>query len=306
LDNLFCEAAIITSLESLLEFVAVVERGTFTAAARQLGVSVSHVSRQIADLEARLSAQLFARTTRKLALTEAGRRLFDTSQPLLHELLRAQENVLAAHDTIGGEIRISLAGKFGEEQLVPLLTTFCQANPAIELELDVSARNVDLVGEGFHLAVRMGPLENSAALKATRLVAVPMLLLASADLLARLRPITTPADLPAEHCLRLGNRPWDFVRGQQQSGVEPAGRIKSNSGAVLIQAARDGLGIVNVPAYYATGKDGAGLQRLLPDWASVEQTTFYLVFPAARHMPVRVRRLIDFLLAQCAGLSLAG
>ena len=289
-----------SALDGLLEFVAVVERTTFTGAARQLGVSVSHISRQIAELEARLAVQLFTRTTRQMALTDAGHRLFDASQPLLEELLRAQENMLAAHDALGGDIRISLAGKFAEEQLVPLLTAFCRQHPQIRLELDVSARNVDLVGEGFHLAVRMGPLASSSSLAATRLTSVPMVVLASPTLLRALPPIHAPADLPAALCLPLVGRPWDFIKEQQRVSVEPGGRIASNSGAVLTRAALDGLGIVNVPAYYAANLGGAdGLQRLLPDWGSVAQSTFYIVFPAARHMPVRVRRLVDYLVAQC-------
>lgn len=285
-----------SSLEGMLEFVAVVERGTFTGAARQLGVSVSHVSRQIADLEGRLAAQLFVRTTRQMQLTEPGRRLFETSQPLLQELLRAQETVLETHEAIEGSIRVSLAGKYAEEQLVPLLSRFCTENPEIALELDVSARNVDLIAEGFHLAVRMGPLETSSALMATRLLSVPLYVLTSPKLLETLPPIRSPNDLPPQWCLPLVNRSWEFIKGKRREGVKPLGRFSSNSGAAMIQASLDGLGIVNVPAYYANDvvTDGR-LVRVLEDWASVEQSVFYLVFPAGRHMPVRVRRLIDFL-----------
>jgi DNA-binding transcriptional LysR family regulator len=283
-------------LDGMVEFIAVVERGTFTGAARQLGVSISHVSRQIADLEARLSAQLFVRTTRQMQLTEPGRRLFEICQPLMADLLQAQQTVLEAHDVIEGPIRISLAGKFAEEHLVPLLTRFCTEHPAIQLDLDVSARNVDLVGEGFDLAVRMGPLASSSSLVATRLLSVPMLVLASPALLHTLPPIQSPADLPPHWCLPLVQRPWEFVKGERREGVKPAGRFASNSGAAAIQAALDGLGIVNVPAYYAHAVVADGrLERVLEDWASVEESVFYLVLPAGRHRPLRVRRLIEFL-----------
>jgi DNA-binding transcriptional LysR family regulator len=285
-----------SQLDGMVEFIAVVERGTFTGAARQLGVSISHVSRQIADLEARLSAQLFVRTTRQMQLTEPGRRLFETCQPLMADLLQAQQTVLEAHDVIEGPIRISLAGKFAEEHLVPLLTRFCTEHPAIQLDLDVSARNVDLVGEGFDLAVRMGPLASSSSLVATRLLSVPMFVLASPVLLRTLPPIQSPAGLPPQWCLPLVQRPWEFVKGRQREGVKPAGRFSSNSGAAAIQAALEGLGIVNVPAYYAHAVVADGrLQRILEDWASVEESVFYLVLPAGRHRPLRVRRLIEFL-----------
>lgn len=286
------------SLNGLLEFVAVVERGTFTGAARQMGVSVSHISRQIAELEGRLAAQLFVRTTRQMQLTEPGRRLFDTSQPLLQELLRAQDIVLDTQDVVEGRLRISLAGKLAEEQLVPLLTRFCTEHPLVQLELDVSARNVDLVAEGFHLAVRMGPLESSNSLVATRLLSVPLWVLASPALLRSLSPIRTPADLPPEWCLPLLQRPWDFVQGAQRASVQPAGRFASNSGAAATQAALDGLGIVNVPAYYAHGLVAEGrLQRILPDWDGVEHSVFYLVLPASRHRSTPVRRVMAFLQA---------
>lgn len=286
------------ALDGMLEFVAVVERGTFTGAARQLGVSVSHISRQVADLETRLAAQLFVRTTRQMQLTEPGRRLFETSQPLLEDLMRAQETILETHDAIEGNIRVSLAGKYAEEQLVPHLTRFCAEHPDVGLELDISARNVDLIAEGFHLAVRMGPLETSSSLIATRLLSVPLYVLASPALLQVLPDIPSPSALPPQWCLPLVNRPWEFVKGNRREAVKPVGRFSSNSGAVAIQAALDGIGIVNVPAYYADSvvEDGR-LVRILQDWQSVEQSVFYVVFPAGRHMPVRVRRLIDYLQA---------
>ena len=288
-------------LDSLVEFVSVVERGSFSAAARQLSVSVSHVSRQIADLEGRLKTQLFRRTTRRMVLTDAGRRLFDNCQPLVQELLRAQESVLAAQDTVSGDIRISLAGKFAEEQLVPLLMRFAKLHPDVRLDIDMSARNVDLLGEGFQLAVRMGPLQSSSTLVATRLISIPMVLLAAPALLATLAPMMAPSDLPPALCLGLAGRPWEFVKGSERVLVEPCGRIASNSGAAVLRAACDGLGIINVPAYYAPQAPG-DLQRLFPDWVCADESVFHLVFPAGRHLPQRVRRLIDFLQMQCPAM----
>jgi DNA-binding transcriptional LysR family regulator len=295
----------INSLDCLVEFVAVAESGSFTSAARQLSVSVSHVSRQVAALEARLNAQLFARTTRKMHLTDAGRRLFEACRPLVQELLGAQENAFDAQEAIAGDIKISLAGKFAEQHLVPLLTRFAVLHPGVRLDLDVSARNVDLVGEGFHLAVRMGPLESSNALLATRLVDIPMVLLATQQVLDTLPAMTSPSDIPPAMCLRLAGRSWEFIFGSQRVKIVPEGRISSNSGAVLLQAGAAGLGIVNVPAYYATNAyEEHGLIRLFPEWVSAERSTFYLVFPAARHMPLRIRRLIDYLREQTSAISL--
>ncbi len=285
-----------SSLKGMLEFVAVVECGTFTGAARQLDVSVSHISRQIAELESRLTTQLFVRTTRQMQLTESGKRLFDHCDPLMQELMRAQETLLAEHDALEGSLRVSLAGKLAEEQLVPLLSRFCRDNPQIQLEVDVSSRNVDLIAEGYHLAIRMGPLESTNSLVSKRLISVPMALLASPALLQQIGTINTPADLPEHLCLPLAHRPWTFIRDKKQIQVSPKGRFTTNSGGAAVQAAIDGIGIINVLAYYATEVVESGqLVRLLPEWKSAEKTHFYIVYPAGRHMLVRVRRLIDFL-----------
>lgn len=285
-----------SSLRGMLEFVAVVECGTFTGAARQLDVSVSHISRQIADLERRLTTQLFVRTTRQMQLTEPGKRLFEHCDPLMQELMRAQETLLAEHDALEGPLRISVAGKLAEEQLVPLLSRFCRDNSQIQLEVDVSSRNVDMIAEGYHLAIRMGPLESTNSLISRRLISVPMVLLASPLLLEQIGPLRSPADLPEHLCLPLAHQPWTFIGDKKQIQVSPQGRFTTNSGAAAVQAAIDSIGIVNVLAYYATDVVESGkLVRLLPDWQSAEKTHFYIVYPAGRHMLVRVRRLIDFL-----------
>lgn len=284
------------TLDSLIEFVTVAQLGSFSSAARHLGVSVSHVSRQIAALEGRLNTQLFVRTTRQMVLTEPGRRLFERSEALIEELFAAQDSLLATQDVVEGDIRISLGGKFAEDRLIPLLASFALEHPGVRLDLDVSARNVDMLAEGFHLAVRMGPLQSSSSLVAKRLVSVPTVVMAARRLLDTLAPIDVPSDLPPALCLRLAGRPWEFIRGGQHVKVEPAGRISSNSGSAMLHAAVSGLGIVNVPAYYL-GSFGQReeLVQLLPSWQSAERPTFYLVFPSSRHIPAHVRRLVDYL-----------
>lgn len=286
-------------LDGLPEFVAVVEAGTFSSAARQLSVSVSHVSRQIAALEQRLGTALFLRTTRQMQLTPPAKRLFDASRPLLEDLLHAQDNVLASREAVEGPIRVSLAGKFAEDTLVPCLARFAARHPNVELEVDVSVRNVDLIAEGFHLAIRLGPLESSQSLTATRLASFPTVVLASSALLATLPPLTSPAKLPPHRCLPLVGRPWHFVKGRRAVTVQPTGKFASNTGAAMVQAALEGLGLVNVPAYYAAEVLSSGrLKQVLREWRCAEETTFNIVCPAGRHTPLRVRRLIDFLRGQ--------
>lgn len=284
------------ALKGLPEFIAVVDRGTFTAAAKQLNVSVSHISRHIAELESRLATQLFIRTTRQMQLTESGTRLFSATEPLMEELIGIQDRLTRGSEMLEGSIRITLAGKLAEEQIVPLLTDFSLMHGGISLEIDVSARNVDLIAEGYHLAIRMGPLVSSSSLVAVRLVSVPMITLACQALTEKLGHISQPEDLPPVYCLPLVGRNWHFTNGKRQISIRPLGRLSTNSGNAAVSAALKGIGVIHVPAYYADEKVSTGeLITLLPDWRSVESTTFYLVYPAGKHMPQRVRSLIDYL-----------
>lgn len=284
-------------MTGLVEFTKLVEQKTFTAAARALGVSVSHVSRQIAALEARLNAQLFVRTTRQTQLTDAGQRLFAMCQPLLEDLERVQDGFLEAQDRLEGAIRISIAGRFAERHVAPWLAAFCRQHDAVQIEVDVSNQNVDLVAEGVHLAVRAGPLADSATLVCRLLSSGPTVLMAGADFMQSLPPVRAPSDLRPAWCLRLGNRDWHFTRGEQHVCVVPQGRFTSNSGTVLMEAVRSGLGIAQLPAYYAPAHERQGLVELCPGWSGAADFSFYLVYAAGRHMPIRVRRLIDYLVA---------
>lgn len=142
----------------------------------------------------------------------------------------------------------------------------------------------------------MGPLSSSSSLVAFRLASVPMITLASPALIEVTGPIDGPENLPPEQCLPLVGRHWHFTDGHRQLSVRPMGRLATNSGSAAVNAAVKGIGIIHVPAYYADEKVSSGeLVTLLPDWHSVERTTFYLVYPAGKHMPVRVGSLIDFL-----------
>lgn len=289
-----------SDMTGLVEFIKLVEQKTFTATARALGVSVSHVSRHVAALEARLNAQLFVRTTRQTQLTEAGERLFAMCQPLLEDLERVQESFLEAQDLLEGTVRISLAGRFAERHVAPWLAAFCRLHVGIKIEVEVSNQNVDLVGEGVHLAVRAGPLTDSATLVCRLLSSGPSVLMASAEFMKSLPPVRTPADLDPSWCLRLGNRDWHLSDGLQHLVVTPQGRFTSNSGTVMMVAVKSGLGIAQLPAYYAPAHERHGLVELCPRWSGAADFSFYLVYATGRHMPIRVRRLIDYMVANAA------
>ena len=194
-----------------------------------------------------------------------------------------------------GSIRVSVGGHFAEERLAPLLVDFGVKHPSLSLDIEVSSRNADLVEEGFDLAVRAGPLAMSN-LVTRRLIAFPLVTMAAPGLIDRLDTISEPLALDPALCLSLGHRRWVFQRGAEEHAFAPLGRVHSNSGKTLVQAAVEGIGLVQLPGYY--GRDEVRSRALVPilnDWASKEPFEFFIVYPQ-RRVPQRVRALIDFLI----------
>ena len=176
-------------------------------------------------------------------------------------------------------MRVSVGGHLAEDHLSPVLLRFVAAHPGIRLDIEVSSRNVDLVDEGFDLAVRAGPLQSSS-LKTRRLMSFPVLTLAAPALLNALGTPEHPDELNPVQCLGLGGRPWTFHLGQETRSFAPQGRIVSNSGSTLIKAALAGLGMVQLPGYYGPLEIEAGqLEPVLQDWASHEPLDFTSSIP---------------------------
>ena len=199
-------------------------------------------------------------------------------------------------------MRISVGGHFAADHLNPVLLRFVGAHPGIRLNVEVSSRNVDLVDEGFDLAVRAGPLQSSS-LKTRRLTSFPVLTLASPALLKTLNTPKHPDEFDPVQCLSLGGRPWTFHLGQENWSLAPQGRVVSNSGSTLIRAAVARLVMVQLPGYYGPPEIEAGqLEPVLPDWTGHEPFEFYVVYPDHRQRSRRVRRLIDFVVAEIEDL----
>jgi len=288
--------------EGLVEFMAVMEAESFSGAARKLGASVAHISRHVAALESRLGTKLFVRTTRRVTPTMAGERLASASIPLLEELVRIQEGISMSTESLEGQIRLSMAGHFAEQQVVPLLTRFCAAHPRVRLDIDMSSRPVDLLDGRFDFALRTAPLENSTALIARRFAEMPMVTLAHPTLVQRLEneigARLSPLTVPESRCLSFAGRSWRFRKDTQVCMIKPAGPFFSNSASVLIKAAADGLGLIHVPSYYI--RDDNRSHQLMPvfnDWHTEDSIVFNIVYARNRFMPSRVRLLIDHLLS---------
>ena len=285
-------------LDAMRMFVRVAELGSFSAVAHQLGVARSVVTRQVAALEAHLGTRLMVRSTRRLALTSAGTAYLEKCRVILNLVEAAETDVAEERAVARGNIRIGLPLSFGLKRLAPLLLEFAERQPAVSLEMDYSDRRVDLVEEGFDLSVRitarLAPSDIVRKLGTCRLVTV-----AAPAYLARHGRPQRPADLAAHECLAYSGdaKPatWSYSSSGRVENVPVRSRFTANNGDVLVEAAVHGLGITLQPDFIAGPylEDGR-LERLLERFAPPELGV-YALLPAARHMPYRVRVLIDFL-----------
>ncbi|MFD1625436.1 LysR family transcriptional regulator [Azospirillum griseum] len=280
------------------EFVAVADTGSFSRAAERLRVSSSHISRSVARLEDRLQARLFYRTTRKVSLTESGRAFFARCQRLIDE---RDEAVLAVGDLQGGGdgamkgvLRMTCATAYGEQFVVPLINDLMERHPQLSVEIDLTNRPLDLVQEGFDLAIRLGRLGDSS-LVATRIAPRVMHLCAAPAYLARHGTPASLGDLGAHECLIGTADHWLFDEDGRDWLFRPRGRWRCNSGHSVLDAALRGFGLCQLPDYYVKAPVADGrLLTLLPRHTP-PNTAVWAVYPQKRHAPPKVRAAIRHL-----------
>ena len=286
-------------LAALEAFVRVAETRSFSEAAKKLKASKSAVSRQVSALEAELGARLFHRTTRSLTLTEAGQGYYDRATRILADLDEANLAVSQLQAAPRGLLRVNAPMSFGFLHLAEAIPDFLSVYPDISVEMTMNDRFVDLVDEGFDVAVRIGALTDSSLI-ARRLAPIRRVLCASpAYFAARGRP-ETPEDIKAHDCLCNSNiatgREWRFVgRDGKPIHIEVKGRLSANNGDALRVAALNGLGIVTLPTFIVGADLQAGrlvcaLDDFLPQTLSLNA-----VYPHARHLSPKVRAFVDFL-----------
>lgn len=284
----------------LLIFSRVAEAGSFSRAAVRIGLPKSTVSRRIALLEDRLGERLMLRTTRRLTLTEFGTQLLEHARQVAAEVDAVR--ALSAHRQArpSGRLRVSMPSDFANLLLTDMLAAFVALHPGVSLELDLSPRRVDLLGENFDLAVRMGALPDDSLLAARRIALLPSGLYAAPAYLAERGEPASPDELAQHDALRLlsiGGEAmgWTLLRGNARwEGVAP-GRASANSPELLIRMARAGAGIAAVPdAFAAPDVRQGALRRVLADWCLPAHTA-WAVFPGRRLMPAKTRAFIDML-----------
>ncbi|NTV09714.1 MAG: LysR family transcriptional regulator [Zoogloea sp.] len=286
----------------LMLFARVADCGSFSRGAERTGLPKSTVSRRIAALETALGERLFLRSTRRLALTEFGTSLLDHAHRLAEEVDAAA--ALAQHRQAepSGRLRVSMPSDFAAILLPRMLAEFRAQHAGVDLEIDLSPRRVDLLGENFDLAIRMGDLPDDATLVARRLCEIQVGLFASPAYLARAGRPAHPDELQHHACLRLLGRngealAWHLKNGEADWLGEVPHHIQANSVGLLMNLALEGAGIAALPERFARlHLEGGLLQRILPDWR-LDAATAWAVLPGRRLLPAKTRAFVDMLFA---------
>jgi DNA-binding transcriptional LysR family regulator len=279
-------------------FAAVVEAGSFVGAAEALGVSKAATSRYVVELETRLGVRLLHRTTRRLSLTEEGKLFFARCKEVLADLEEAEAEVTARSDAATGLLRINAPFTFGILHLAPLWGAFRALHPKVTLEITLADRVIDLVDEGFDVAIRIATLENST-LVSKRLATTRMVLCASPQYLAKRGTPRHPAELATHDVIAYSywstRDEWRFTGPQGAVSVHTRPCIYSNNGETCLAAALAHQGIVLQPSFLVERDLASGaLVELMPEYKSIE-LGIYAVYPTRKHVSAKVRALIAFL-----------
>lgn len=276
------------------EFVAVAENGQFTAAAERMGVSSSHISRQVARLEERLQTRLLYRSTRRVALTEAGQTFLQHCQRLQdgrEEALRAMGDLTSEPK---GLLRMTCAVAYGERFIVPLVTRFMGLYPQLRVDIELSNRALDLVQEGLDLAIRLGRLQDSS-LVAARLAPRRMYLCASPLYLERYGRPHSVSELSRHNCLVGNSEIWQLQVAGKEYAQRVQGNWRCNSGQAVLEAALQGVGLCQLPDYYVLEHLRTGALVSLLEAHQPPNTAVWALYPQQRHLSPKVRKLVDYL-----------
>lgn len=288
-------------------FAAVVEAGSFTAAAKRLGLSKSFVSKRISLLEAELGTRLLYRTTRKISLSDEGARFYNHCQHIITEAKNAKAEVIESQSNPKGQIRITLPQSLIISGAGDVLLRFQQIYPDIELDIIASGKTEDLVEKSIDIALRVGNLQDSTLIS-RRLTDCVFQVVASPDYIEKFGLPQRPEDMVHHNCLIYGDSKvgssWPFtLPGGETITIKVHGNLSSTDGHFIVKAALEGRGISFGPDFlYKKHVDSGELQLLLPEFYS-EQTAISALYPLNRNLSRRVRLLIDFLTEQLPGFT---
>lgn len=285
--------------EGISEFVCVAENESFTQSSKKMGISTAQVSRQISALENRLNIKLFYRTTRKVSLTEEGRVFYQHCRSVLDGLDVAERAITNLQSKPQGKIKLTAPVTYGEQQILPLVNDFMKQYSDIEVSAYLSNQKIDLVEEGYDLAIRLGKLGNSTMM-ARKLGKRIKHICASPAYLEKYGTPHTLSELNKHSCLLGSLDYWHFNNAGKEKNIRVTGRLRYNSGYGLVDAALKGLGIIQLPDYYVQHHLQNGkLITLLDDYKEPDEG-IWAIYPQNRHLSPRIRLLVDYLVEQLA------
>jgi len=285
-------------IEDFQAFVAIVDKGSLTAAAKQLGRSLQSISRSLATLEGDLGVELVARTTRRSAVTEAGLAFYRRVGAALSEIEAAKLETSNRRSEPAGLLRITCSTVFAPLYVVPAVCAFLESHPKVNIDLDMSDSYVDLISQGFDLAIRIGELPDSS-LKARRLADLRRVVFAAPDYFAKHGRPKVPGDLAGHQCLvrtsaRDGDA-WPFRVGARLKTVKVAGRFRASGALAVNEAAVQGLGIANAPLWQVRALVDRGVAELVLTRFEPPLVPVHAVWPATRLLPAKTQLFLNYL-----------
>ncbi|KGJ98542.1 LysR substrate-binding domain-containing protein [Thalassotalea sp. ND16A] len=280
--------------EGISEFVQVAETESFTQAAKRLSISTAQVSRQVSALEQRLSVKLFYRTTRKVSLTQEGQVFYQHCRAVLDGLDAAERAITNLQSKPQGKIKLTAPVTYGEQQIMPLVNNFLQRYVDVEILAHLTNKQVDIIDEGFDLAIRMGKLSDSTMM-AKKLSSRTNFVCASPEYINKHGLPHTLSELEQHRCLLGTLDYWRFIENGKERNVRVHGPVHCNSGLGLVDAALKGLGIVQLPDYYVQPLIETGKLITILDHFREPEQIIWAVYPHNRNLSPKIRFLVDYL-----------
>jgi len=280
--------------DGISEFVSVAELGSFTQASKQLAISTAQVSRQVSALENRLNIKLLYRTTRKVSLTEEGRVFYQHCRSVLDGLNEAERVITNLQATPQGKIKLTAPVTYGEQYIIPLINDFIAQYSEVEVSVYLTNKQIDLVDEGYDLAVRLGRLTDST-LMAKKLSKRTNYVCASPTYLKQYGTPHTLSELEQHNCLLGTLDYWRFNELGKEKNIRVTGGLRFNSGVGLVDATLKGLGIVQLPDYYVQQYFNDSVLVSLLDNYRMPDEGIWAVYPHNRHLSPKIRLLVEYL-----------
>ncbi|MFV8836063.1 LysR family transcriptional regulator [Aquisalimonas sp.] len=287
----------------MMIFVRCVEQGSFSAAARDLHMTPSAVSKQIRRLEDRLGARLFNRTTRRISLTEVGRDFYTRCSGIMASIQEAEEAVGSLQGEVRGTLRVTATAAFARVQVLPRINRFLRENPDVHIELELTDRPVNMLEEGIDVAIMLQEQVDDPSLVVRQLAVNRRVIVASPDYIKRRGLPASPEDLEAHNCLTLYNvssfNDWDFdgEHGRPRR-IHVDGNFRASTASALYEAALAGVGVARLSTWLVAPDIRSGrLVQVLPDYVQ-ENSSYYVLFPQGRHLARKIRAFVDFLVEE--------